>query len=296
MSEPARASSRWRRRGPVPPAWWRSTSTRTPRGPRSTTHTPTASTEASTAVCSEPALGAGAPPAIRRDPVEPALFPRGAARPRRPRLERGSRIPRHRATVRAGARPTGTGGHDVSSDFVGVGLRAARRSHRAGGLSGAAGARALDPDRVTADLRAAPEIGRWSAPGKPVQETTDAPHRGSQRIARLRYASRPGGGRRGRELRHRTIGIRLSRRPLGLRQDDAAQHHRRLSRADAPARSASAAEPINGPRHGPRHRVPGFRPAVPLAHRARQRDLRAGDEGGRQGRARARSRASNSSW
>ena len=40
------------------------------------------------------------------------------------------------------------------------------------------------------------------------------------------------------------------------------------------------------PRHGPRRRVPGLRPAFPLAHRARQRHLRPGDEGRRQGGAR----------
>ncbi len=33
------------------------------------------------------------------------------------------------------------------------------------------------------------------------------------------------------------------------------------------------------PRHGPRHRLPGLRPALPLAHRTRQRRLRPGDEG-----------------
>ena len=30
----------------------------------------------------------------------------------------------------------------------------------------------------------------------------------------------------------------------------------------------------DGLRHGPRHRVPGFRPAVPVAHGARKRDVR----------------------
>ena len=44
---------------------------------------------------------------------------------------------------------------------------------------------------------------------------------------------------------------------------------------------------VTGHGHGPRHRVPGFRPAVSLAHRARQRRLRPGNEGRREGGARA---------
>ena len=71
-----------------------------------------------------------------------------------------------------------------------------------------------------------------------------------------------------------------------LRQVDAAQHHRRFSHADRggdPDRRQAGDRPGHGPRRG----VPGFRPAVSLAHRARQRHLRAGDEGHRQGRARS---------
>ena len=50
------------------------------------------------------------------------------------------------------------------------------------------------------------------------------------------------------------------------------------------------------PRHGPRRGVPGFRPAVSLAHRARQRHLRARDEGRRQGRARGDRACAARAW
>ena len=73
--------------------------------------------------------------------------------------------------------------------------------------------------------------------------------------------------------------------PVGLRQVDAAQHHRRLPRPHRwrdPHRRQGGQRPRARPRRG----VPGFRPAVSVAHRARQRDLRPRDEGGRQGRAR----------
>ena len=92
-------------------------------------------------------------------------------------------------------------------------------------------------------------------------------------------------GGQGRQLRHRRFGIRLYRRAVRLRQVHAAQHHRRLpdpaGRRDPHRRPAG-----HRPRHGPRRRVPGFRPAFPVAHRARQRHLRAGDEGRRQAGAR----------
>ena len=98
-----------------------------------------------------------------------------------------------------------------------------------------------------------------------------------------------------RKLQHRAVGIPLHRRAVGLRQVDAAQHHRRLPHADR-RRDPHRRQGGDRPRPGPRRGVPGFRAAVSVAHRARQRHLRPGDEGHRQGRARGASRASSSSW
>ena len=85
--------------------------------------------------------------------------------------------------------------------------------------------------------------------------------------------------------------VRLRGRPVGLRQDDDAQHDRRASCPIAAARSASTAAPVNGPGPGSRRGVPVVR-AVPLAHRARQRRVRAQDARRAQGQSATRSRTS----
>ena len=99
----------------------------------------------------------------------------------------------------------------------------------------------------------------------------------------------------GVELRHRAVRIPLHRRALGLRQVDAAQHHRGLPHADR-RRDPHRRQAGQRPRAGPRRRVPGFRAAVSLAHRARQRHLRAGNEGRAARPSARRSRASSSRW
>ena len=68
-------------------------------------------------------------------------------------------------------------------------------------------------------------------------------HRGPQRLARVRHAGRERAGVAGVSFDIEAVAIPLSGRPVRLRQDDAAQHHRRLSRADRAAKSASAARP-----------------------------------------------------
>ena len=70
--------------------------------------------------------------------------------------------------------------------------------------------------------------------------------------------------------------VRLLPRPLGLRQDDAAAHHRRARDADAPARIVQDGRDISRAAAGRarlRHRVPVVR-AVPEPHGRRQRRLR----------------------
>src|SRR5262245_21243418 len=114
---------------------------------------------------------------------------------------------------------------------------------------------------------------------------SDAAYRSLRRLADLRHALGPGPGRRRRELQHRGLGIPLHRRPLRLRQVYLAQHHRGLfgpQRGGNPHRRQGRHRPRPRSRRG----VPGLRPAVSVAHRARQRDLRTGDEGDGQGRAR----------
>ena len=111
----------------------------------------------------------------------------------------------------------------------------------------------------------------------------------------LRHAGRAGRGRGGRELRHRAVRVPLPRRPQRLRQVHAAQHHRRLPRAHR-RRGPHRRRAGDRARHGPRHRLPGLRPALSLAHGARQRRLRAGDEGRAEGRSARGSRSSSCSW
>ena len=129
-------------------------------------------------------------------------------------------------------------------------------------------------------------FGSWSAPrcrggvwcGGPRAEQT-MPHI-SVRDVSLVYdtpAGRVTGVRAG-ELRHRASRVPLPGRAQRLREVDAAQHHRRVPRAHR-RRGADRRQADRRARHGPRHRVPGFRPAVSLAHGARQRRLRPGDEG-----------------
>ena len=113
----------------------------------------------------------------------------------------------------------------------------------------------------------------------------DAAYRSHQRLADLRHALGPGPGRRRRQLQHRGLGIPLHRRPLGLRQVDPAQHHRGLSRT-LRRRDPHRRQGRHRTRPRPWRGVPGLRPALPVAHGARQRHLRSGDEGDRQGGAR----------
>ena len=98
--------------------------------------------------------------------------------------------------------------------------------------------------------------------------------------------------RRARELRHRAVRVPLPRRPQRLRQVHAAQHHRRLPRAHR-RRDPHRRQGGDRPRHGPRRRLPGLRPALSLAHGARQRRLRAGDEGRAEERSARGSRSSS---
>ena len=113
----------------------------------------------------------------------------------------------------------------------------------------------------------------------------DAAYRSLRRLAYLRHALGPGPGRRRRQLQHRGFGIPLHRRPLGLRQVDLAQHHRGLSRT-LRRRNPHRRQGRHRTRPRPWRGVPGLRPAFPVAHGARQRHLRSGDEGYRQGGAR----------
>ena len=73
--------------------------------------------------------------------------------------------------------------------------------------------------------------------------------------------------------------------PSGCGKVDPAQHDRRVPGAGL-GRNPHRRQNGHRPRYGPRRGVPGFRPAIPLAHRARQRLVRAGNEGRSQGRAR----------
>ena len=74
------------------------------------------------------------------------------------------------------------------------------------------------------------------------------------------------------------VRVRLHPRTLRLRQVDLAEHDRRFPRARL-RRNPHRRQDRHRPRHGPRRGVSGFRPAVSLAHRARQRVVRAGNEG-----------------
>ena len=123
----------------------------------------------------------------------------------------------------------------------------------------------------------------------------DAPHRSPRRLAHLRHARGARRGRAGGELRHRAIRVPVHRRAVRLRQVDPAQSDRGLPHADR-RRDPHRRQAGERPRARPRRGVPGFRAAVPVAHRARQRHLRAGDEGRRRRPSARRSRATSLRW
>ena len=273
-----------------------STSIRMPRGPRTTTPASTAWATASPA--SAPICCPASPPGrcstsscrTRRTlPASRATSPTapGTAAPRIAiswscSSRRASGSPR-RPHVRAVLDPRRPG---LPADADG-----------AGGLPLPAGQRALDHDRHLRDLRTSRRVDRAAGGlSDSAAGNTRMPHIEIRDVS-LVYDTPAGQvtGVQERQLQHRAVRVPLHRRAVRLRQIHAAQHHRRLPAADR-RRDPDRRQGGEGPRPGPRRGVPGFRAAVSVAHRARQRRLRPGDEGRRQGRARGDRRGSSSSW
>jgi hypothetical protein len=112
------------------------------------------------------AFGAVAAGPLRRDPVEPALFSRRAARHRRPRLACRDEFPSSCAAVRGGARAADAGWAVLSGAVLGGRSRATRRTLCEGAARRAMRRRALPLHRKADHFRIAAEAAIRPAPAR----------------------------------------------------------------------------------------------------------------------------------